>query len=688
MSKILKIEFSGSWVLKHINEEKKPVEIVEAFLQKTYGDKISVTDASFTELSASFNGATLTDSDVLSEVEKFICETFQLSKADGVVTVSVVDESSKEEVQVEKPKSEMEQMVSALIEKSQKGADAPKAGAEQSKTETTETEDVLQKCLAEIASSIGGEEFKSLAKEIAAVAPSIVADKTAELFTYQSYLFAINDGYGLMEYLAWMSKLIQAAGIREVNGIDPYEVVVLHADRDAKSPEQQIKSALCSSMRGKLKILCLDISEWMNKLDTKAFKDGLALLENSLNDFVVVFRIPFVDKEVLEQVRYSLNDIMYVRTVSFPPYDHDELQQCASAQLEKFGFKMSKTAWEYFHQRLAEERSDGKFYGLNTVKKVVRELLYKKQLSNALHNKKDYLISAKDAKEICENASASGVSGYDLLDKMVGGKVIRQRLDEIITQIELAKKSNLDAPCIHMRFVGNPGTGKTTVARIVGKILKERGILRIGNFYEYAGRDFCGQYIGETAPKTAGICRDAYGSVLFIDEAYSLYRGEGSGRDYGREALDTLIAEMENHRTDLVVIMAGYTDEMETLMKGNAGLASRMPYVIEFPNFNRDELYTIYSSMISKFKYTDDLLSEAKAYFDSLPDAMILAKEFSNGRFVRNLFERTWAKAAMRCQLAKIATVTLTKDDFVRATSDAEFKLNAPKKKRTIGFID
>jgi SpoVK/Ycf46/Vps4 family AAA+-type ATPase len=237
-----------------------------------------------------------------------------------------------------------------------------------------------------------------------------------------------------------------------------------------------------------------------------------------------------------------------------------------------------------------------------------------------------------------------------------------------------------------MRFVGNPGTGKTTVARILGKILKENGVLRVGNFYEYSGRDLCGRYIGETAPKTASICRDAYGSVLFIDEAYSLYRSDGNDRDYGREALDTLIAEMENHRDDLVVIMAGYTDDIQKLMEGNLGLASRMPYVLEFPNFSKSELYEIFSSMVkSKFNYDKDMLDAAKKYFENLSDALLAEKEFSNARFVRNLFERTWAKAAMRCQLNNQTEVVLTRDDFERASSDKEFACMVPKK-TLIGF--
>ena len=149
-----------------------------------------------------------------------------------------------------------------------------------------------------------------------------------------------------------------------------------------------------------------------------------------------------------------------------------------------------------------------------------------------------------------------------------------------------------------------------------------------------------------------------------------------------------LIAEMENHRSDLVVIMAGYTDEMQTLMRGNAGLASRMPYILEFPNFTREELYQIFLSMTSsKFKAEKETLECAKAYFESIPDSVLQSKEFSNARFVRNLYERTWAKAVMRCQLEKKKNITLTKDDFERSVADKEFKFNEKKKNR-LGFFE
>ena len=319
--------------------------------------------------------------------------------------------------------------------------------------------------------------------------------------------------------------------------------------------------------------------------------------------------------------------------------------------------------------------------------KVVAELVYSKQLRNAEKGQTSTVISPADAKAICEEeAPGSKLRGAEELEKLVGMSSVKRQINEIVAQIAFAERHDGARPCVNMRFVGNPGTGKTTVARILGKMLKEQGVLRIGDLHECSGRDLCGRYVGETAPKTASICRDAYGSVLFIDEAYSLFRGDGNDRDYGREALDTLIAEMENHRDDLVVIMAGYTDDMETLMQGNAGLRSRMPYCIEFPNFTRAELADIFRSMAQgRFKCEEGLFDMVDAYFDGLADETLASKEFSNARFVRNLFERTWAKAAMRCQLGGTAEVTLTKADFERASAEKDFAFNIPKRPR-IGF--
>ena len=175
--------------------------------------------------------------------------------------------------------------------------------------------------------------------------------------------------------------------------------------------------------------------------------------------------------------------------------------------------------------------------------------------------------------------------------------------------------------------------------------------------------------------------------MLFIDEAYALYSDGGPGNnDYGREAITTLVAEMENHRDDMLVVMAGYTDDMDNLMKMNEGLRSRMPIMLHFENYTREQLFEIFMLMVKKhFTYTEDLEAEAKLYFMALTDEYMEAREFSNARFVRNLYERTWSKAALRASLEGRSDFILKKEDFTAASLDREFSEKIGDRKK-IGF--
>ena len=338
-----------------------------------------------------------------------------------------------------------------------------------------------------------------------------------------------------------------------------------------------------------------------------------------------------------------------------------------------------------------KEKSDDSFYGYKTLDKMIREIVYRKALLNLEYGVVSYELKKEDMIKLL-GSDENVDDAYELLNKLIGLAAVKQNIQEIVTQIKVQKDmSNLgkeiERPCIHMMFTGAPGTGKTTVARILSKILKQEGVLRKGHFFEIHGRSLCGRYIGETAPRTSAFCRDAYGSVLFIDEAYSLMNSK-SDRDYGKEAIQTLLTEMENHRDDFCVILAGYKAEMSEMMEENTGLRSRIPYEIEFPNYSREELGQIFFALMEgKFEYEEELKEAVKVFFESIPNEVLESEQFSNGRIVRNIFERVWGKAAYRTRIEGDADILIRKGDFEAASRLIDFQETANiKVKRKIGF--
>jgi len=259
----------------------------------------------------------------------------------------------------------------------------------------------------------------------------------------------------------------------------------------------------------------------------------------------------------------------------------------------------------------------------------------------------------------------------DALDReLIGLKPVKTRVREIAALLlveRLRRTMGLEAaaPSLHMSFTGNPGTGKTTVALRMASILHSLGYVRKGHLVAVTRDDLVGQYIGHTAPKTREVLKKAMGGVLFIDEAYYLYRPENE-RDYGQEAIEILLQVMENQREDLVVILAGYKDRMDRFFQSNLGMSSRIAHHIDFPDYSDDELFAIARLMLESMQYR--LSEEAEA---ALREYVVLRKtqpHFANARSIRNALDRARLRQAKRLFEARGAP--LTRDALMAIEAD------------------
>ena len=278
---------------------------------------------------------------------------------------------------------------------------------------------------------------------------------------------------------------------------------------------------------------------------------------------------------------------------------------------------------------------------------------------------------------------------YDELQKMIGLKDMKQVVDEIIDSARIQKiRSGMGMDSyktsLHMVFTGNPGTAKTTVARLITQIFVKEGILDTGKYVECGRADLVGKYVGWTAKTVRSKFREAKGGVLFIDEAYSLVDDSNS---FGDEAINTIVQEMENHRDDVIVIFAGYPDKMKDFFAKNEGLRSRIAFHLDFPDYSAEELVEILKLMADKkgYKLNPDIERKCLEIFAQA----VKKEEFGNGRYVRNLLEQAMMAQSRRItkeyagkKITRKALTTLKPEDFdVNASKQIE-----KETKRTIGF--
>ncbi|HEY3327022.1 MAG TPA: CbbX protein [Novimethylophilus sp.] len=277
-----------------------------------------------------------------------------------------------------------------------------------------------------------------------------------------------------------------------------------------------------------------------------------------------------------------------------------------------------------------------------------------------------------DLKKVYEESNIQEV--LDQLEKeLVGLRPVKDRIREIAALLLIDKlreqvQLSAQSPSLHMCFTGNPGTGKTTVAMRMAEILHRLGYVRQGHVVAVTRDDLVGQYIGHTAPKTREVLKKAMGGVLFIDEAYYLYKPENE-RDYGAESIEILLQVMENQRDDLVVILAGYKDRMDKFFQSNPGMSSRIAHHIDFPDYSAEELLQIAKLMMAKLNYRFSPDGE-KAFADYIEKRMQMPN-FANARSIRNALDRARLRQANRLfashgkALTRKDLVTLEPEDIL-----------------------
>lgn len=383
--------------------------------------------------------------------------------------------------------------------------------------------------------------------------------------------------------------------------------------------------------------------------------------------------------------------------IDFPDYSKDELIQIFNGMCRKYDLILTKeasaAAEEYISVMTSAKVEN--FGNAREVRNFFEKILKKQYVriageNSATNNDMKTIIGA-DVESFVAEGKTFGISPQEELNSLIGLESAKREVQQIVSMAQMQKireSQGLKTISIsrHMVFTGNPGTGKTTVARIIGRLFKEAGILPKGHVVEVSRGDLVAEYIGQTAPKTHEKIAEAYGGILFIDEAYTLVKNNAptTSSDFGQEAIDTLLKEMEDHRDNLIVIVAGYTEPMQKFLKSNPGLQSRFNKYIHFPDYNEQDLVRIFDGMCEKYGFA--LTPEAEKAVQEYIAQLVLYKDenFGNARDVRNFFEAILQRQAERVKTLpstdKKNLLTITEQDVIRYTP--------PRKKedRRIGF--
>lgn len=449
----------------------------------------------------------------------------------------------------------------------------------------------------------------------------------------------------------------------------------VNLDRFESPPEKELH-ALYEICSGGTMVISIheDVSEESRYANTRAGLISMigTLVRKHRNSVLTVFCLPYAGNKVKDAILEQLGAITVV-----PICEEAAFEGRAKTFLRSLARQHNVKPDPSLYRQIIS----GKGYGAADLNLIFDEW-YDRRL------KKDVYAQYAELQATNRQIAAKKPKGsaYDDLQKMIGLKeaksVIAQALDFYKAQ-KLFKEKGLhrERPAMRMVFTGNPGTAKTTVARLFAQIMKDNGLLSIGDLHEVGRADLVGKYVGWTAQMVKQKFKEAKGSVLFIDEAYSLVEEEGY---FGDEAINTIVQEMENNREDMILIFAGYPDKMEDFLQKNPGLRSRIAFHVSFADYSAEELFEITELMAVGKNVT--LADGVKEKLITIYEAAMREADYGNGRYVRNLFEKALMKQASRLVAMDVDNVTkadigtLIADDFEATTNG---RLAAKKR---IGF--
>jgi SpoVK/Ycf46/Vps4 family AAA+-type ATPase len=344
--------------------------------------------------------------------------------------------------------------------------------------------------------------------------------------------------------------------------------------------------------------------------------------------------------------------------ISLPDYTNEELIRIGEKLATDNDYVLTDAAKIVLEERIEKERVDDSFGNARTARNLILDAIFQKGSGQPFKEEDDLLqFSLLDKKDFIHEDTEVGTDPQEKLDNLVGLANVKDEVRSIISFVKMQKvRRDHGLPLVpiqlHSVFTGNPGTGKTTVAKIYAELLKESGLLKRGHLIISSRADFVAGYVGQTAIKTKRKIRDALGGVLFIDEAYSLL-GQTSG-DFGKEVIDTLVDEMTRHNENLVVVLAGYPNEMKLLLESNPGLQSRFKKFLHFEDYSNKELLQIMKSYGTQFDFY--LTEEAEQF---VLDELKTHSNDGNGRFATNLMNEAFQAQALRLMTSNASTSLL-----------------------------